>query len=176
MVIRVNTVQGARPTDLQNLNELNHYIGMRVIDPHSISELRWMPWVVVSLAVAGLLAAAAGRTALVVTWLAAGLGAAVMGITDFYRWEYDYGHHLDVEHAIIRIPGMSYQPPLVGSKQLLNFTATSYPATGAWLVAILFVVVALTVIAARRQSSSTRASARRPSTVVAIRHATVSAA
>jgi copper chaperone NosL len=28
---------------------------------------------------------------------------------------------------------MTYQPPLLGSKQLLNFTATSLPASGGWI-------------------------------------------
>ena len=28
---------------------------------------------------------------------------------------------------------MSYQPPLIGSKQLLNFTARSWPALGGWV-------------------------------------------
>jgi copper chaperone NosL len=56
---------------------------------------------------------------------------AAVGLADFWRWEYDYGHDLDFENAIIKVPGMTYQPPLIGSKQLLNFTATSWPATGA---------------------------------------------
>ena len=54
---------------------------------------------------------------------------------DFYKWEYDYGHDLDPT-AAIKIPGMSYQPPLIGTKQLLNFTATSWPASGGWLAIV----------------------------------------
>lgn len=157
MVIRINTIEGARPSDLQNLNELNHYIGMHVIDPGAIPELRWMPWIVGCLAVAGLLAAAVGRTGVVVTWLVANAGAAAAGIGDFYRWEYDYGHHLDLERAIIKVPGMTYQPPLLGSKQLLNFTATSYPAVGAWIVGLAFLAVVLVLVIAHRRRSGTPA-------------------
>ncbi len=29
---------------------------------------------------------------------------------------------------------MSYQPPLIGNKQLLNFHATSWPASGGWVI------------------------------------------
>ena len=58
---------------------------------------------------------------------------ALAGLADFYRWGYDYGHNLDPE-AIIKIPGMSYQPPLIGTKQLLNFQATSWPASGGWIL------------------------------------------
>ena len=35
---------------------------------------------------------------------------AVAGLADFWRWEYNYGHELNPEAAII-VPGMSYQPP-----------------------------------------------------------------
>jgi hypothetical protein len=160
MVIRINTVQGVAPTDLQNLNELNHYIGMHAIDPASIPELRWMPWVVGALVLAGVLVALRGSVALVVGWLAACAAAAVGGLSDFYRFEYDYGHHLDMEHAIIKVPGMSYQPPLVGSKQLLNFTAVSYPAIGAWIAAVLLGLVIVVLILGRRRAASTRVRTR----------------
>lgn len=49
-------------------------------------------------------------------------------MVDFWRWEYDYGHNLDPNAAII-VPGMAYQPPLIGFKQLLNFGAYSIPDT-----------------------------------------------
>jgi copper chaperone NosL len=51
---------------------------------------------------------------------------------DFYRWEYNYGHNLD-STAPIQVPGMAYQPPLIGFKQLLNFGAYSMPAAGGWI-------------------------------------------
>ncbi len=60
---------------------------------------------------------------------------------DFYRWEYNYGHNLDPS-AAIRVPGMSYQPPLIGYKQLLNFGAYSIPDAGGWI----FLGVALALI------------------------------
>ena len=39
---------------------------------------------------------------------------------------------------------MSYQPPVIGSKQLLNFHASSWPDIGAW-VACLVLAVGLTI-------------------------------
>ncbi|HEX7069478.1 MAG TPA: hypothetical protein VF190_01680, partial [Rhodothermales bacterium] len=41
-------------------------------------------------------------------------------------------HNLDVERAIIKVPGMTYQPPLIGVKQLLNIRASSWPWIGGW--------------------------------------------
>jgi copper chaperone NosL len=52
---------------------------------------------------------------------------------DFYSWGYDYGHHLDPK-AAIQVPGLFYQPPLIGHKTLLNFDAYSYPDTGGWII------------------------------------------
>ncbi|HVW99102.1 MAG TPA: hypothetical protein VHA52_01465, partial [Candidatus Babeliaceae bacterium] len=78
-------------------------------------------------------------------WIGALLMTAVVGISDFWRWEYSYGHHLD-PHAAIKIPGMSYQPPLLGYKQLLNFTAGSFPAIGGYMIilpAVLLVTISL---------------------------------
>jgi copper chaperone NosL len=42
-----------------------------------------------------------------------------------------------MENAIIKIPGMSYQPPLIGSKQILNFTAHSWPGSGGYAIMLV---------------------------------------
>lgn len=153
MRIHLTTVSGARPADLDNINELNHYIGMRAIDPGAIPELRYFPWVLGGLIALGLLAALVARRRLVIAWLVgiAAFGAA--GMVDFWRWGYDYGHHLDTEHAIIKVPGMTYQPPLIGSKQLLNFTATSWPAAGAWIALAAFALGSIAVTLSSRSGS-----------------------
>lgn len=137
MLIRLNTIQGMKEHDLRNINSLNHYIGMKAIEPDAIPELRYMPWIVAALIAGGIAAAALGRRRLLVAWTAAFALFAVAGLADFYRWGYDYGHNLDPD-AIIVVPGMSYQPPILGSKQLLNFTATSLPAIGGILAGVAF--------------------------------------
>ena len=147
MHIWINTVTGIKPEDLGNINGLNHYIGMKTIEPDSIAELKLMPYALGLLIALGLAAAAIGRR-----WALWGFAAifalgAVAGIIDFWLWEYDYGHNLDLENAAIKIPGMAYQPPLIGSKQLLNFVATSWPAGGGW-IAILALVVVLGLVVA----------------------------
>ena len=60
------------------------------------------------------------------------LGFGILALVDFWRWEYDYGNNLDPT-APIQVPGMAYQPPLIGYKQLLNFGAYSMPAAGGWI-------------------------------------------
>ncbi len=130
--IWIHRIEGATPHDLQNINGLNHYIGMQAIVPDSIPELRYMKFFAMGLsALAAVVALVRRRWALVV-WVALAVVLAGLGMYDFYKWEYDYGHNLNPE-AAIKIPGMSYQPPMIGTKQLLNFTTTAYPGVGGLL-------------------------------------------
>lgn len=119
--------------DLQTINGLNHYIGMKKIEPDSIKELTIMPYILGFLILAGVAAGFSGKRKLFAAWVVIFILAGIAGGVDFYMWEYDYGHDLDPTAAII-VPGMSYQPPLIGSKELLNFVAHSYPASGGMIV------------------------------------------
>jgi hypothetical protein len=160
MLIRIDTIEGLKENDLANINGLNHYIGMKRIVPESIAELRLMPWLVGALVVAGLAVAAWGRRRALYAWVAAFAALAVAGLVDFWRWEYDYGHDLSPD-AIIKVPGMSYQPPLIGSKQLLNFVATSWPAPGGWMAFAAVALAALAlVLTLRARTASAPQSAR----------------
>jgi len=134
--IWVDRITGAQPNDLNSINNLNHYIGMHAIHPDDFPELKFMPWILGGFIAMGLLVALIGRWAALVGWLQLLLLGAVAGLADFYRWGYAYGHELD-EHAAIKVPGMSYQPPVIGSKQLLNFHASSWPDSGAWVAALV---------------------------------------
>lgn len=130
--IWVDTIAGKAPQDLQNINGLNHYIGMKEIQPDSIKELGIMPYLFATLIVTGLLIAFLGNRKWVLVWLVAFVLLAITGLIDFYLWEYDYGHNLN-PNAAIKIPGMSYQPPLIGTKQLLNMRTTSMPHIGFYI-------------------------------------------
>jgi copper chaperone NosL len=149
--IWIDTITGQKPNDLQSINGLNHYIGMKAIVPDSIAELRLMPWIVAGLIALGVIAAAAGRRILLYGWTAVFAVVAAAGLVDFWYWGYDYGHNLDPT-AAIKIPGFSYQPPLLGSKQLLNFTAHSWPGLGGLAIAVAFLAgLTLCVVEFRRR-------------------------
>jgi copper chaperone NosL len=148
--IWVNQITGLKPNDLNNINGLNHYIGMHAINPSDIPELRFMP---ILLAVAigiCLLVALLGRRGPLYAWAAAFTIGSAIGLGDYWKWGYEYGHQLD-PHAAIKVPGMSYQPPLIGTKQLLNFHATSWPDLGGWIAVLaLGCVVTVAVLEWRR--------------------------
>jgi copper chaperone NosL len=150
LLIKLNTISGLKENDLHSINSLNHYIGMRPIEPSAIPELSYMPWIVAGLIAGGLLVAILGRRQLLVAWLVVFTAVGAAGMYDFWRWGYDYGHNLDVEEAIITVPGMTYQPPLIGSKQLLNFQATSLPHIGALAAGMAFVLALVALVIAYR--------------------------
>lgn len=141
--IWINKITGQNPNDLDNINGLNHYIGMKKIEPDSIPELKVMPYIIIFMILFGLTTAITGKRFLAYSWIALFIILAAIGLYDFYLWEYDYGHNLN-PNAAIKIPGMAYQPPLIGAKQLLNFNAISLPDISFYL---LVTVVVLTIIA-----------------------------
>lgn len=132
MKIWVNNVAGYDSNDLQNINKLNEYVGMKPIEPDAIPELVYMPYIFGFLIVTGLAVAVWGTRPWLLVWLVLFVLLAIVGMVDFYLWEYDYGHDLDPD-AVIKVPGQTYQPPLIGSKKMMNITATSLPDIGFYL-------------------------------------------
>lgn len=139
MYIWVNKIQGYEENTLNSINILNHYIGMKKIIPASIPELKIIPLILKIVIVLGLVVAVLKKRYLMVAWVVLFIILCTVGIYDFYSWEYDYGHNLNPE-APIKVPGMSYQPPLLGIKYLLNFKSTSLPYTGSIFVGISILV------------------------------------
>ncbi|MHB1068898.1 MAG: hypothetical protein ACYC1W_03420 [Gemmatimonadaceae bacterium] len=160
MLIRVNTVTGVKEQDLNSINNLNHYIGMKRIEPDAIPELKYMPAILGTLVVTALLVALIGRRRVLYGWTVAFFAVLVAGLYDYWKWGYEYGHDLDVDTAIIKIPDMTYQPPLIGSKQLLNFVATSWPASGGWLLVLASLLVAVAVWQSIRVTAKATPTAR----------------
>ena len=154
LYIAADKIIGENPGDLKSINGLNHYIGMKAIEPDDIPELRFMPKIIAGLIAAGLLVAAVGRRGLLTGYASLLVLFSLAGLADFYKWSYDYGHNLD-PHAAIKVPGMSYQPPLIGSKQILNFHATSWPASGGLvLIGAVGLIVGLALLEHRRSRAA----------------------
>lgn len=143
--IWLSKITGQKPHDLNNINGLNHYIGMKEIVPDAIPELKIMPFIIIFLIVFGLISGISGKRSLVYIWIVLFSVVAAVGLYDFYMWEYDYGHNLNPQ-AAIKIPGMAYQPPLIGSKMLLNFNAISMPHIGSWILVASAVLAVIALI------------------------------
>lgn len=117
------------------INGLNHYIGMKHISADMFPEFGYMKYILAGFIAYGLLVAIIGSRKFLLSLLILTILLAGAALYDFYQWGYDYGHNLD-PNAAIKVPGFSYQPPVIGHKTLLNFDAYSYPDTGGWIVTI----------------------------------------
>ncbi len=129
MNIWLNKITG----EVDIINGLNHYIGMKHIKPEMFPEFSYLVYVVAFFILFGLVVAITGKRKLLFAYIITTVLGGVAAMVDFYKWGYDYGHNLDPK-AAIQIPGFSYQPPLFGHKTLLNFDAYSYPDAGGWAV------------------------------------------
>lgn len=125
MKIWLHTITG----NVDQINGLNHYIGMKHIIVDDFIEFKIVPYVFGIIVLLAFITAATGNKKLLWALFISLMLFAIVGFIDFYMWEYDYGHNLDPK-AAIKVPGMSYQPPLIGYKQLLNFVAGSLPDIG----------------------------------------------
>lgn len=144
MHIWVQKVTGHEEHDLKNINLLNHYIGMEPIVEESIPELVYMPYILGFMILGAVVTLFFARRVMIYLGILNFFAVGAAGLYDFWRWEYNYGHNLSPD-APISIPGMTYQPPLIGCKTLLNITACSWPGLGGIMlfasVAILLFIV-----------------------------------
>ncbi|HLR51122.1 MAG TPA: nitrous oxide reductase accessory protein NosL [Candidatus Sphingobacterium stercoripullorum] len=136
MKIHANKVTG----DVEIINGLNNYIGMKEIHQDDFKEFEFLPYLLAGIAVLGLISLLINRRWMFFTWSIVFFLFALAAMADFYLWLQDYGHNLD-PHAPIKVPGMSYSPPLLGFKQLLNFGAYSIPAQGGWSMILSGVIL-----------------------------------
>ncbi|MDT0554239.1 hypothetical protein [Urechidicola vernalis] len=147
MEIYINKFADTHEFDIKNINLMNHYVGMQYI-PETIPEFKIFPIVIAAMALLGVLFGFVGKYKLYLFWFILMTALGIAGMYDFYLWEYDYGHNLDPK-AIMKFTNedgsaMGFQPPLFGTKHILNFVAHSYPRTGAYF---MFVGMILTLIA-----------------------------
>ena len=129
MNIWINNITG----QVDIVNGLNHYIGMKKINAEMFPEFKFLPYVVGFFMLLGMIVAITGKRKFLFYYLILTVIGGGLAMFDFYKWGYNYGHNLDPT-APIQVPGLSYQPPLFGHKRLLNFDAYSFPDVGGWIV------------------------------------------
>lgn len=122
------------------INGLNHYIGMAHIKEEMFPEFKILPYCIAAIIALGLLTAFLKSRKILIGYLVILLGSGCLALYDYWQWGYQYGHNLS-DDAAIKVPGMTYQPPLIGYKELLNFGAYSIPAAGGWLIALFGLMI-----------------------------------
>ena len=126
---------------LVEINNLNHYIGMKPIAEADFLEMRWMPFVFGLIILMTLRSIVFGEMSNVVDLFAVYSYFGTFSIASFWYRLYTYGHNLDPRAPMHIKP---FTPLLIGVKQIANFREYSYPQAGAYLLcaSVLFIVLA----------------------------------
>ena len=130
--------------DVEIINGLNHYIGMKTLHTEDFFEFTILPYIVISFSVLAFLGFFVRTKKYLLSVFIALILFGIMAAADFYHWNYEYGLNLD-PNAAIKVPGMAYQPPMIGYKQLLNFGAYSIPDIGGWLLILSGLLLSIMV-------------------------------
>ena len=133
ITIYSNTIRG----DLQNINTLNHYVGMHAITPDDFKEFAYLPQALTAFGLLALLGALLNRRWLAILgWLAFSAFSVYM-FRDYANWLWHYGHDLD-PRAALKLP--AFTPPIIGFKQMANFKVWSYPGPGTVLLGVAWLL------------------------------------
>jgi copper chaperone NosL len=151
--IHANDLKG----NVDIINGLNHYIGMKTLHAKDFIEFTVLPYIIIAFSILFFAVALTGSKKMLRILFGLFVLFGIVAMIDFWRWEYNYGHNLNPDAAIV-VPGMAYQPPLIGFKQLLNFGAYSVPDIGAWIFIGCGVVLLIALLLGYRH---TRMSAKK---------------
>jgi copper chaperone NosL len=145
-------VAGHGGEDLQEINLLNHYIGMRDLQIEDFTEFKWIPFVLGGLSLLFLRAIVLGtvKELLDATMLFLYFGAFSLW-TFGYRL-YRYGHDLSPT-AAVKVKG--FMPPMFGHQKIANFDVYCYPTSGSYVMAGVAALLAAAFWLAWRQRSAT---------------------
>lgn len=132
---------GLNGQHLAEINNLNHYIGMKPIEQADFLEMRWIPFVFGLIILLILRSVVFGQMGNLVDLFAVYCYFGIFSIGSFWYRLYTYGHNLD-PHAPVHIK--PFTPLLIGVKQIANFREHSYPQLGAILLcaSVLMIVIA----------------------------------
>lgn len=124
-------VGGNGGQDLVEINNLNHYIGMRPLEESDFVEMKWMPFALGFFALLALRAATHGRMSQIVDLFVLFGYFALFSMGLFYHRMYTYGHELDPSAPMTIEP---FTPTLVGKNVIANFTQYSFPLLGSYVM------------------------------------------
>jgi len=134
------TAYGSRMEgDLSEINALNHYVGVRALEPENVIELALFPYAIGAVIATIVLAGLFKKWRRVpLRWIAIALawGTPIGFLLDLQLWLYSYGHDLNPT-APFRIP--EFTPKVIGTTKVINFHSETMVAPGFYL----FVAAAL---------------------------------
>ncbi len=135
LAIYAHTVDG----DVQEINTLNHYIGMAPIDRTELSDLDWIPFAIGALVVLTLRVAVIGNIRWLIDLTVIFVYFSIFSLGRFVYKLYSYGHNLDPKAPFSVEP---FTPAILGTKQIANFTTTALPGAATLCIGVFAAGVA----------------------------------
>ncbi|ALC92351.1 hypothetical protein AM500_23190 [Bacillus sp. FJAT-18017] len=135
--------------DIDNINALNHYIGMAQFSEENFPELSYVKYLIWGLAGITLLTAILRKRVILYSLIAVFVVGGILGVYDLNRWLKDFGTNLNPNAPITIDP---FIPPMIGENQLANFITNSYLDNGTYLVLAAFVLILIPLWKDRKTS------------------------
>ena len=133
---------GLNGNDINEINNLNHYIGMKKIQQADFTEMQIMPFMFGVFILLALRSVVFGEMKAVIDLFVLALYFGAFSIGSFFYRLYWYGHNLD-PHAPMRIK--PFTPLVFGSQKIANFTQSSYPELGTYLLWVFMLLLILAI-------------------------------
>jgi copper chaperone NosL len=140
MIVYPNHIRG----DIEELNALNHYIGMTRISDRVFPELRLLPLGFGLVVVGSFFAAFVRRVWADLLPLTLMIAIAGYGLWSMTHRLYQFGHDLDPTAAIRISP---FTPPMLGQNQIAQFATYSYFSWGTFLALGAGALITLALVA-----------------------------
>lgn len=144
IIVYTNKLRG----NLDVINTLNHYIGMADFSEKTFSELSYLNYLIIGLAILTLLVAILRKKSFLYVLIGVFFIGGLIGALDLYHWLNTFGTHLDPKAPIKIKP---FVPPVVGKNHFANFKTYSYLGKGAYLVIIAFLLTLIPLWKDRKQ-------------------------
>lgn len=142
---------GLNGNDLNEINSLNHYIGMKPLHQADFTEMQIMPFMFGVFILLALRAMVFGEMKAVVDLFAISAYFGVFSIGSFYYRLYTYGHQLDPKAPMEIQP---FTPLIFGTQKIANFTQSSYPQLGTYLLWVFMALLILAIWFSRKERAA----------------------
>lgn len=128
---------------VDEINGLNHYIGMRPLDEGGELERSLSIYAIPAMAILGALIALRRRW----LWLLAlpAIAMPVIFTLDLYYWLYTFGHELDPRAALSGAIG-EFTPTLLGEGRVAQFTTTSVYGVGFYMAVVASLLLIFSIV------------------------------
>ncbi len=137
--------------DIEEINGLNHYIGMLPLDHGAQLERRLAPY---GLFVLSAMSAVAllWRRRVAILFALPTAGFPIFFVADLQYWLWYYGHHLDPT-APLSSAIKPFTPPVLGPGTVGQFKVVSTFGSGLWLAILASIVTILAIVARWRATT-----------------------